>query len=279
LHFRDPAGSSIGFMQFTSLQALQSDDPQAIPAYQYLAERAPLRPGEQAFLVRFWMDAGLHQRVSISQSLAMVHILRHSLFTPSLAFTFWSVRDPDFWAPLLAYAGFFPIGDDGLYGHDWRLVPPSRWLEELAAREGLEVEAEFRSTSARPLLGRDEFSQAVRAAIRNFVRPHDLEDSPLLGTRLIQQRIAQTDSRAEQSRALQTLLEEGISRLESDGKQTKILRTLRLTYIQAVPETQERIADQLNLPFGTYRRHLAQSQELLVDLLWKQEILGDSALR
>ena len=43
------------------------------------------------------------------------------------------------------------------------------------------------------------------------------------------------------------------------------------TYVHAAP-TQEAAAEVLDLPFSTYRRHLARALERLTDLLWAVEI-------
>jgi hypothetical protein len=48
-------------------------------------------------------------------------------------------------------------------------------------------------------------------------------------------------------------------------------RVLNRTYVHAAP-TQEAAAQVLDLPFSTYRRHLARAHERLTDLLWAVEI-------
>ena len=48
-------------------------------------------------------------------------------------------------------------------------------------------------------------------------------------------------------------------------------RVLDRTYVHAAP-TQEAAAAVLDLPFSTYRRHLARAHERLTDLLWAVEI-------
>jgi hypothetical protein len=51
---------------------------------------------------------------------------------------------PEFWRPVFAYADLarlpeldFVVGDRafGVYGHDWRVLPPPAWLELLGQRE------------------------------------------------------------------------------------------------------------------------------------------------
>ncbi len=48
-------------------------------------------------------------------------------------------------------------------------------------------------------------------------------------------------------------------------------RVLDRTYIHAAPN-QEAAAEVLDLPFSTYRRHMARALERLTDLLWAVEM-------
>ena len=48
-------------------------------------------------------------------------------------------------------------------------------------------------------------------------------------------------------------------------------RVLDRTFVHAAP-TQEAAADVLDLPFSTYRRHLAKAVDELTDVLWSAEI-------
>jgi hypothetical protein len=63
------------------------------------------------------------------------------------AVTLASYADPECWAVTSAYGDFARVPDadftvggrtHGVYAHDWRLVPPTAWLELLAARETAE---------------------------------------------------------------------------------------------------------------------------------------------
>ena len=59
--------------------------------------------------------------------------------------------------------------------------------------------------------------------------------------------------------------------LGSEKRGTEHRRVLERTYAKGSP-TQEVAAELLGLPFSTYRRHLRQAQERLVELLWSVEI-------
>ena len=137
------------------------DDPAAHATWRYLQAHAPLRPGERATLFRFWMAADTYQAVSPVQSQVFIQAVNHYLTTPGLAYTFFPCAEADFWAPVLAYADLarlteadFEVGGRryGVYGHDWRAVPPAAWLTLLGEREvgaGLQASARARPWPSR----------------------------------------------------------------------------------------------------------------------------------
>jgi hypothetical protein len=148
LVFRDAQRQPAGFMALIALeQAVPADldaDPATAAASSYLQRRAALRPGERATLFRFWMDADAYQAVSPTQSLVFIQAVNHYLTTPGLAFTFFPCADPDFWALVFAFGGLnrlveadFEVGGRcyGVYGNDWRAMPPAEWLNMVGARE------------------------------------------------------------------------------------------------------------------------------------------------
>jgi hypothetical protein len=148
LVFREREGQPAGFLAMVALHQAYpeciSADPATQAAWRYLQDHAPLRPGEGATLFRFWMARDTYQAVSPVQSLIFVNAVQHYLVTPGLAFTFFPCANPEFWAPVFAYADLvripeadFEVGGQhfGVYGHDWRVVPPLAWLALLAERE------------------------------------------------------------------------------------------------------------------------------------------------
>ena len=112
-------------------------------AWDFLGRHVPLRPGESATYFRFWLAADTYQAVSPTQSLIFINMVRH-YFTLGLANTFYACADPNFWLPIFSYAelarlpelDFAVAGKPfGVYGHDWRAMPPLPWLELLGHRE------------------------------------------------------------------------------------------------------------------------------------------------
>jgi hypothetical protein len=286
--FRDSQGQPGGFMAEVALHEAAQDDIDVDPATQavwrYLQRHAPLRPGEGATLFRFWMARSAYQAVSPIQSLIFVNAVQRYLATPGLAYTFFACADPEFWSPMAAYADLarlpeadFEVGERryGVYGHDWRVVPPMTWLALLAEREvALSPQAGLPSPQrSEPLLvlSQPEFEEAVRRALRDFSHPDLLHTNPLLRSRMLAKRVSVDAGDAERVAALRSLVEETIQSLQPLPREVKCYRALHHTYLYPAP-TQELAAELLGLPFSTFRRHLTTGIARVVDILWQEEI-------
>ena len=150
-------------------------------------------------------------------------------------------------------------------------MPPFAWLALLAEREmGMEPPAPAAEPGTEPLLvlSREEFESAVRSALRCYAKPDRLRDNPLLKTRLLANAGA---SRKEKAEALRNLIKETASGMKAAPREMKLLRALHYTYFSPL-ETQELVAEKLNLPYSTYRRHLVRGVKRLTELLWLKEI-------
>jgi hypothetical protein len=287
LLLRAPTGLPLGFVLMLQLQQAPSDvveaDPGASAAWRYLRSRTPLRPGEVATLFRFWMAQDTYQAVSPVQSLIFVHMVRHYLTTPGLAFTFLPCAEPDFWSPMFAYADLmrlpecdFEVGGRryGVYGHDWRAMPPMAWLGLLAEREistAPQAGGPARVTEPLLVLSQDEFNQAVRDALRDFARPDLLRANPLLRSRMIAERAGAQAPPAERLSTLQNLLKDAAETLQASPREAKLYRAVQHTYFQPLA-TQEQVAELLDLPFSTFRRHLKAGVARVAEALWQREI-------
>ncbi len=264
-------------------EADRAADPAVAAACTYLVRRAPLRPGEVAAIVRFWMAADGYQAVSPVQTLITLQLVRYYLTTPALAFTLLPCADPEFWAAAFAYADLarlpeadFEVGGRryGVYGHDWRTVPPLAWLALLAERETaaapLAVPSPAQVQPVR-LLDEAEFVAGVRAALRDLGRPDRLRDSPLLQSRLVGRRAGAGAGSTERADVLRHAVLAAAASLEASPRDRRAFRALHHTYLQPAG-TQERAAELLRLPMSTFRRHLAAGVGQLTALLWRQEI-------
>lgn len=273
------AGRIEGFSSFVALDRTGDlPDPGVAAARRYLEAHAPMRAGETAVIFRHWMSRDSYQGLSPVQSSVLVNFVRHILTTPRLSFSFFCCAEPELWAPIFAYAEMprmpeadFEVGGHrfGVYGHDWRAVPPMAWLDLLAERELSQpgpTQAPARVPEPVLVLSRAGFASAVRDALRSFTLPGNLASSPLIRSRLVLDRPG--ESRAA---ALQALLQEAASELQAAPRTEKFYQALYHTYLHAAP-TQERAAELLDLPFSTYRRHLASGLDHVVEALWQREL-------
>ena len=285
--WRAADGHLAGFLITVALHQTDESDRATDPAVQaardYLDRHVPLRPGEASLHFRFWMAEETYQSVSSVQSLIFLAVVKYYLTTPRLAFTFFSCASPDFWAPMLGYANLvrlpeanFRVGERhfGVYGHDWRVESPARWLSILADKE-VGIPVENKSVPAEPMLvlSAAEFSGAIRQALQDFARPNLLASNPLLRSRLIveRERVHLDAKPVDRAETLRALLKEAASKLQSNPRDEKLYRALDHTYFHPAP-TQEIAAEQLDLPFSTYRRHLTAGIQRLTEMLWQQEI-------
>jgi hypothetical protein len=277
--WRDARRQPIGFLMILPLHEFGPDHSEVDPAVRatwlYLQNHAPLRPTETALLFRFWMAEDSYQAVSAIQSLVFVNAVRHYLATPRLAYTFFPCADPNFWEAVFSYADLtrirsadFTVGEKryGVYGHDWRMVPPMAWLALLAERELSNTAHQPAPSHVKPLivLSKVEFEHAVRSALRDYTQAAPLRRNPLLQSRLVHERGDEDVS------TLQQLLRESVDVLQRAPRQSKLYRALYYTYFDPAP-TQERAAEMLDLPFSTYRRHLKAGLDWLTEYLWQIE--------
>jgi hypothetical protein len=284
--YRDRHGQTTAFVAVLDLtdadSSARSEDPATRAAAELLDRRAPLRPGEKAIHFRFWMARDSYQDVSGLQSLIFGRAAQQYLTTPGLAFSFFPTAQPAFWEPMFSHVDLprlpdadFTVGGHsyGVFSHDWRTTPPFAWLELLGERE---IATEERSAPTSPattaiVLSEPDFAEAVRAALRDLSRPVALRDNPLLRSRLVIERSGGKARPADRVSTLQQLLREAIDSLEQSPRDAKLRRALHHTYVDPAP-TQEQAAEILDVPFSTYRRHLAGAVARVVDYLWKQEI-------
>lgn len=285
--FRESDGQAAGWMILLALERASAEDlaadAAAAKAWDFLNRTAALRPGEGATYFRFWLAADTYQGVSPTQSLIFINMVRH-YFTPGLAYTFYACADPGFWQPMFAYAELerlpqldFTVGGRtfGVYGHDWRAMPPLAWLELLGQRETALAPQAIQPPPAVRLvaLSQEAFAQAVEDALRDYVRPDVLRGNPLLRSRLVHSRVEATAGDAERVAALRSLLKAAAEQLQGSPKENKYYRAVHHTYLQPAP-TQEQAAELLDVPFSTYRRHLKAGMMRIAEILWRAETGG-----
>jgi hypothetical protein len=283
---RQAGGTPLGLLFTLALEKCSSEDrsfdPAVTAAWHYLGSRPPLRTGETASLFRFWMAADSYQNTSPVQSRIFLNIVQHYLVTPGLAFTFLPCADPEFWKDIFEFADLhrLPQADYtidehafGIYGHDWRAVPPLIWLANMAKQElggYAETAVDEAVLPPLPILDEVDFAAAVRDALRDFTNEVSLQNNPLLQSRLLLSVTGVNADRSEQIAQLRGLLVEAAETMQEHPKQIKWYRALHHTYFQPAA-TQEQAAELLDLPFSTYRRHLRAAVQYVTEWLWARE--------
>jgi hypothetical protein len=222
-------------------QAQAQADPVVEAAWASARATAPLRPGEHLAVYRTWV------REPQWSTSPVTTLMRWRAVG-------WVLR-----SERLAWS-FMADGSSGesLSGHDWRAVPAQVWLDRLLT--GAPVGHEL------AVLSQEEFTDAVRKALRHLSKPGELAANPLTRSRLLA-------GRADPAPALRELIEEAIRDLGRDSRAGKPHRALDVTYLRGAP-TQEAAAERLGLSFSTYRRHLTAGTDRICDDLWRREISG-----
>ena len=284
--FDGPDGAPAGFLMALALDDAEARDRDADPLARaaWATVERTRRPGERVLLFRFWMDAREHQGISAVQSLIFAQTVRHYLTTPRLAVSLLPVADPDAWGPVLAFAGLarWPEAEAtvagrrvGVFGMDWRAVPPSTWLETLAERVPNVVPAPPTRVAADGLavLSQDAFAEAVRDALRDAARPHRLAGNPLLRAALVAAAAGPDADETDRIAALVALLTDAAETLQGTPREAPLWNALRLTYFKPAP-SQAIAAERLDVPFSTYRRHLTRGVAHVAETLWRRETGG-----
>ncbi len=251
--------------------ALDQRDPVVRAVFDHAAT-APPRPGELIHLARLVGGADGHQRDPYAALAISVRSVVDWVTLP-LAWSYAAVLDTEWWAPYFDYLGFARIADVDVAGlpvavfaMDWRRLPVDAWLAMMADRELSGTGGPPPSELLRPRpLSREQFGAAVQSGLRDLHDPNRLADNPLIGSRLV------ADGEGSAPERLRATLERGAERLADRPRSAELARVLEHTYLHTAA-TQERAAEALDLPFSTYRRHLAKAVVELTDQLWAIEI-------
>ena len=277
----DAVRGVIGLLDLTAAaEADRAIDPGAQTAWNHAHETAPARPGEVVGLARFVVDRDAYQGPSPTLNAVPVVTLQRQLATPNLAWDYLLLHEPDALDAFFALADLHRVaGADvevgsrryGLFGHDFRRTPVDD-LVRLWAERALAQDAALQpeTTPGVQVLSQQEFTEAVRQALRDLHRPDVLARNPLLRTRVAHD---QAERGAPDAGTLDAIVREAVAALGHNPRDDKLLRAVERTYLDAAT-TQEAVAARLGLPFSTYRRHLTQGVERVVAWLWDREVYG-----
>jgi hypothetical protein len=291
LAVRGPGRQLIGYLALLELHDVTPEDcafdPGTHVAWEYAQRHAPPRPGDEMLLQRHWMDHEAYQRSSVT-FLVITAVLNAVYVTrPRLAWTFHPGAEPEYWVPILEFINFtrcpetdFEVGGRhyGTWVHDWRSEPGPMWIGGIAERSKLALRgAAIEPPAARPapllVLSETAFADAVRQALRGCTRSAALEASPLLRSRVLVDFAG--DGQCTPA-ALQRLIRAAAETLRGAPRTEKFYRAIERTYLEPA-RSQEKAAEQLGLPFNTYRYHLDKGTARITEWLWARELRGPEA--
>ncbi|MFG1608697.1 AAA family ATPase [Actinoplanes sp. NPDC049265] len=264
--FRDASGEPRGYGACLDLtEADLGVDPGADAMWFYAQRHGPPRPGEQTRAWRFFLDRDEGQGSSPSLTLfatwQVLDVLNGGRTAWSLVGAY---ADADMWGPTLGYLDFwratdadYTIGETRypVFAHDWRRTGPAEWLELTAAREVGAPARPARERTPYLALSEPEFSDAVRAALRDLHVPARLRANPLLRSRV-----------ARDHDGLRELVDSAAATLPETLREI-----VDRTFLRPVTP-QERVAESLHLSFSTYRRHRDRAVAHIVDWMWEREV-------
>lgn len=284
---RDGTDEPDGFLAHLLLTAGPGDevevDPVLARVWEHVRATAPLRGGESVRVLRHWIVRDGHQPID-SHHLVSARGALDWLRTPDLGWAFTVIADPDLYQPIFEFVDFTRLQGEvevgevsfGLFARDMRVTSIRDWLQLLRDRRAGVEEVAPEDHAGRPaalqrllVLAQDEFAEAVRDALRGVARPNGLEENPLLRSRVVVERAGEDPPET----ALTDLLHEAVDELADHPRDAKLQRALVATYLSPAP-TQEAAAERLDLPFSTFRRHLSQGIEHVVERLWDRELHG-----
>ena len=268
-----------GVLVLLAMSEAPSFDPGALAAWTFAARHAPLRPGEVMTQTRFVIDRDRYQAPSPTLNATPVLTMQRYLETSNLSWDFLTLAEPDGFDDYFAIADLpraagadFVVGDRryGLFAHDFRRVPVDDWLHVVTERALAQQIPVGGNVVAEPVvLSHPDFVEAVRQALRDLHRPDLLGRNPLCRARLV--RVGEDEYPPVE--ALAGLVRQAVDDLRHHPRDEKRWRAIDRTYLRPAA-SQELAAEALDLPFSTYRRHLTEGVQRVVERLWELELYG-----
>jgi hypothetical protein len=252
-------------------------DPVLAAVCEHIGNTSSLRPGEQVLVARFLVDPRDYHQQSTIMQLMQLRMCVDWIRTPRLAWSFVLFKNEELWQPLMTHLGHHRVPGVPLttgppyavFAFDWRLSDLDDWFTHTApgavgAPEG--PPALIGTTNT--VLSLEQFTAAVRDALRDWHRTDESSANPLLTTRLV---LSRTDAVSDPAVALRLLLRKAVDLLAEQPKQRILRDVLSTTYFSGVT-TQAAAAARLHLPWSTYRRHLRRGVEMVVQRMWQWEV-------
>lgn len=272
--FRTETGELHGYGACLDLtEADLGVDPGADAMWAYSSKYGPPRSGERVHAWRFFLDRDHGQRPSRSLTLFVAwQMLDNILISDDTAWSFvGAFGDAELWTPAMESLDFWAAAEADytvggsrfpVFAHDWRRTGIAELANVLHARQIGAPTRPAGQVLGEAVLSEQEFTDAVRSALRTLHTPELLRSNPLLRSRLVQQhgRAGRTPTET-----LRELLDEAVATLTPDFS-----AVIDRTFLRPVG-AQERVADSLHLSFNTYRRHRDKAITQLTEMLWDRE--------
>lgn len=267
-------GRLAGWWLLLDLAGLRDEDDEADPFVRQLRARLagepPLAADAVNHVVRYGLHEGAAELPSPTFDLASVAATQLWMSEPRLAWSIVTYPEPQRLEPLFDHLTRFhwhrpepglTVDVDGrIFGswlRDFRREPNPLWA----------MDEPGRVAPAAPL-GHEAFAAAVREALKHYAREDRLQASPLLGCDLL--------ARDRSVAALRAVLADAVQAMATHPRDLKFHHALRLTWLDP-GASQEKVASELQLPFNTYRYHLAKGVERVVQALWQRELMAAAA--
>lgn len=253
---------------------LRELDPALEAIHRFMEARDAFREGQHIVVTRFALG---RDRTSDGR-------LRHYrpmmlwLTSPHVAFAFTALSNGEHWAgPLTAVghrreAEFCINGRSApIFVRDFRSEPSSQWLLGVLARDVDGAAMPDDAARSGPVgLDRQAFGAALKDALENFTRTDQLRTNPLLRSRHARRRAG---TEAPSPQLLRVLVREAVATMTGHPRDAKLARALQAAFLHPAP-SREAAAERIDVPFSTFRRHLAKGVARLEEILWSMESAG-----
>jgi hypothetical protein len=268
---RRTGGAAVGFSLFLRLDRLAQDDRGRDPVVDAALARLAavgVDARQPSFIHRFWLGFQDYQSPGDVHGVSVALAAQQHVATSGVAYALGTFADVERYRPVFGVFGYDILDTvkiEGramtLVGRDWREEPPLAWFAGWAERLfGLDSERAPSVDDAAPD-GEDDWFAHTRDALRGLHEPHRAATSTL-ALRLV----GREGSVVDRALRLRARLDEAVAALSNSRRGKRAMTALSATYLET-QGTQEEVAEALDLPFSTYRRHLNEGIALLADFL------------
>ncbi len=272
---RAPSGEPVVVSLHLSFAEIPRDarelDPALDEIHRFLEARGGLQAGQRVIVSRLLVGRDPSSDGRLRHNRPMMRWLTE----PGVVFAFTALSDGERWADALAEVGHARAGafDAGgraapIFVGDFRARAPSEWALHALTRDlDGPAAAATAATAGDVGLDRPALGAALRQALEDFTRADQLQRNPLLRSRWLH-RAASGEPPSPQ--VLRRLLREAVQSMTLHPRDARRARALEAAFLNPAP-SREAAAERIDVPFSTFRRHLATGIERLEEILWSFE--------